>query len=441
MKSERTRVIIKHIGWSFLYKVGSIISTFLLVPLTLNYLDTENYGVWLTLSSFIAWFSFFDIGLGNGLRNRFAEAKAKDNLELAQAYVSSTYFTMGIVSLALIVIFLIINIFVDWTAVFNTEKSLQKDLFLLMPVMFSLFCLQLVFNLITTIYTADQKPSIQGKIGFLTQLISLVLVWSLTKTTEGSLLLFGIILSALPLLILLLFNILAFSNTYKRFKPKYSQWKLIYLRDIFGVGFSFFIIQIAVLILYTTDNFIVSKLFGPAEVVPYNISYKYFSIILMAYSIIVTPYWSSFTDAFARNDILWIKTSVKNIMKIWLVIPIILILMILFAESFYTFWVGDKILVPILMNFIMALFVTLMTFQLIFVNFINGTGKIRIQLITSIIMIIINIPLSIFLGQNLNLGISGVILATCICLISSVILFPIQYNKIINNTANGIWDK
>lgn len=57
-KSIRTQNILKHIGWSFIFKIGSIIANFLLVPLTINYLDTENYGIWLTLTSFISWFSF-----------------------------------------------------------------------------------------------------------------------------------------------------------------------------------------------------------------------------------------------------------------------------------------------------------------------------------------------------------------------------------------------
>lgn len=441
IKSHRTKVITKHIGLSFFFKAGSILATFMLVPLTINYLDTENYGIWLTLSSFITWFAFFDIGLGNGLRNRFAEAKAIGDMELAQAYVSSAYFTIGCISLIMMSFFLITNIFVDWTSVFNTDSSLKMTLSILMPVVFSFFCLQLVVKMITTIYTADQKPSVEGRIGFITQWVSLVIIYLLTKLSEGSLLLFGVIFSGLPVLILLFFNFLAFSKTYKNIKPKYSLWKMIYLKDIFGIGFSFFVIQIAVLILFSTDNFIISKLFGPADVVPYNISYKYFSIIIIVYSIVITPYWSSFTEAYTLHDFDWIKSSVKNIMKIWIGIPILLILMILFASSFYDMWVGDKVIISLSLNISMALFALLMTFNMVFVNFINGVGKIRLQLITSIILIFINIPLSIFFARNLNLGISGVILASSVCLLSSVILFPIQYHKIINNNANGIWNR
>jgi len=441
IKSQRTKGITKHVLLSFIYKGGSIMATFLLVPLTIDFLDTNNYGVWLTLSSFISWFAFFDIGLGNGLRNKFAEARAQGNEELAQAYVSSAYFTIGIISLLLIGVFLILNFFIDWTLVFNTDASMQSDLSVLMPIVFSFFFLQLIVKLITTIYTADQKPSIQGKIGFITQVGALFLIWVLIKTSETSLLTFGVVFSALPVFILLFFNLIAFSKPYKNYKPIFSLWKLEYLKDIFGVGFSFFIIQIAALILFSTDNFIISKLFSPADVVPYNISYKYFSIIIMVYSIIVTPYWSSFTEAYVRKDYDWIKSSVKNIMKIWMFIPIILIFMVLFANLFYLFWVGDKVVVPLLLNISMALYVLIITFNMVFVSFINGLGKIRVQLITSIILIVINIPLSILFASNFKLGVSGVILASCVCLISSAILFPIQYHKIINNAAAGIWNK
>ncbi|GAH31869.1 unnamed protein product, partial [marine sediment metagenome] len=68
----------KNIFASFGLKGISILISFLLVPLVLNYIDITKYGIWLTLSSIIGWFGFFDIGLGNGLRNKFAEAIAKD---------------------------------------------------------------------------------------------------------------------------------------------------------------------------------------------------------------------------------------------------------------------------------------------------------------------------------------------------------------------------
>ena len=41
--------------------------TIAIVPLALDYLGPERYGIWLTLSSFLALLGFMDLGLGNAV--------------------------------------------------------------------------------------------------------------------------------------------------------------------------------------------------------------------------------------------------------------------------------------------------------------------------------------------------------------------------------------
>ena len=418
-----------------------MIANFLLVPVTISYLNTENYGIWLTLTSFISWFSFFDIGLGNGLRNKFAEAKSKGDLKLARAYISSAYFTLGSFSLFLMVAFIAINFFIDWTVVFNSNLYLQKELSILMPVVFAFFCLQLVLKLITTIYTADQHHSMQGKVNFYIQIVSLLAIWLMTKTTGNSLLIFGSIFSALPVIILLWFNFFSFSNTYKEFKPKLSLWKKEYLKTIFELGFMFFIVQLSGIILFSTDNLIITQLYGPEEVVPYNIAFKYLSISNMVLSIILTPYWSTITEAYIKGDFDWIKQSMNNLIKISAGSIFLLIIMVSVSSFAYKIWVGDNIHIPFTLTLFMAIFFGLTNFYSPFTYFINGTGKVKLQLISLIATSVINIPLAIFLASNIGLGVSGVIIATIICLIPHTIICPIQYSKIINKKAYGIWNK
>jgi len=110
---ERSLKAKKNILASFGLKGISIVISFLLVPLTLNYIDVTRYGIWLTLSSIISWFGFFDIGLGSGLRNKFAEAIAKDQKELARTYVSTTYAVLLIIVGIVFLLFLIINPFLN----------------------------------------------------------------------------------------------------------------------------------------------------------------------------------------------------------------------------------------------------------------------------------------------------------------------------------------
>lgn len=432
IKSDRTKNITKHVMFSSVFKGGSILSSFLLVPLTLDYLDSENYGIWLTLSSFIAWFSFFDIGLGNGLRNKFAEAKANGDTKLAKAYVSSAYYTIGAVSLGLIVVFFIVNLFVDWTQVFNASAGLQKELSILMPIVFGFFCLQLVVKLITTIYTADQQHSTQGKIHFLTSVSSLVVIWILTKTSESSLVLFGAIFSMLPVIILLAFNFIGFSKRYSDYKPSFSLWKKEYLKDIFGLGLKFFVIQIAAIVLYSTDNIIIAQLFTPADVTPYFLTFKYFSIVTMGFTIIITPFWSAITEAYTKKDSIWIKKAMNNLIKISLMFSVLSIGMIFTAQWALNIWVGSEIEIPQLLIVFMAIFVIINIIIQPFTYFINGTGQVNIQLILGGLGALLNIPLSIYFAKYLNFGISGVILATLSTSLIGLLIYPIYYKKTIN---------
>lgn len=441
IKSDRTKNITKHVLFSLIYKGGAIVANFLLVPITMNYLNTESYGLWLILSSFISWFYFFDIGLGNGLRNKFAEAKAKGDLTLARGYVSSAYYTIGAVSTTLLLIFLGVNFFIDWSKVFNSSARLATDLSYLMPVVFGLFCVQLVVKLVTTIYTADQNHSMQGKINFYTQLISLFVIWLLTFSEKSSLLVFGIVFSALPVLILVGINFVAFGSIYKQFLPSISLWKKEYLRDIFGLGFKFFIIQIAMMILYTTDNFIITQLYGPKAVVPYNIVYKYFSASNMILTMIIVPYWSSITEAYTKKDFAWIQKSLKSLIKISMLSIILLVIMLVMSSWVYKVWIGNKVSIPFSISFYTSLYFAVNIFINPFNVVLNGTAKIKVQLYCFLVAGIINIPLSIFLAKNMNFGVSGVIIATTICLIPFAIIAPNQVYKIINKKAKGIWNE
>lgn len=441
IQSSRTKNVTKHVLLSAIYKGGSILANFLLVPLSIKFLDTENYGIWLTLSSFIAWFSFFDIGLGNGLRNKFAEARAGNNTELAKGYVSTAYYSISLICLAFLIISLAISYFVDWAAVFNASSNLKGQLGLLMPIIFGCFSLQLMLKLITSIYIGNQDHSMQGKIGLATAAGSLFLIWILTQTSNSSLLLFGAVFMALPVVLLLLLNLYAFTGDYKPYSPSRAFWKKEHFKDIFGLGLSFFVIQISIIVLFSTDNFIITQLFNPEAVVPYNLSFKYMSIASMVFTIILTPYWSSITDAYAKGELEWIKKAMKNLMVFTALIIGLIIVLVLISPWFYTWWVQDMVQIPFFLTVCMAIYFTILCTYSPFIFFMNGISKIRLQMYSFAIGALINVPLSIFLVKYTSLGVEGVIIATILCIFPNVILAPMQYFKLINKKATGIWHK
>src|SRR5687768_7550290 len=142
---ERSTLVTKNIFLSFFYKGINILTQLALVPLTINYLDKSLYGIWLTLAAIIGWFSFFDIGLGNGLRNKLAEAVASEKFHLARIYISTSYAVITVIFLVVLLLVWILNPLLSWDLYLNAPSSMSSELRQLALITFSCFCLRFIF--------------------------------------------------------------------------------------------------------------------------------------------------------------------------------------------------------------------------------------------------------------------------------------------------------
>lgn len=437
--NKRTVKAKKHIIASLIVKGLSIIVGFLTIRVTLDYLDQTNYGIWLTLSSFIGWFTFFEIGLGNGLKNKLAESLAMNKMDLAKIYVSTTYALLTI-SISLVgLLFFSINFFVDWSVILNTDSSMAKELSQLSTIVFSFFFLRFILKLIGIVLSADQRPAVARSLGPIANLISLILIYGLTLYTEGNLIYLGWVLSIVPTVIMILASIYFYKTDYKNISPSLSHVKFEYAKDLLGLGVKFFIIQISTLIIYQSSNVIIAQAYGPSEVTTYNIGYKYFSILNMGFQIIIMPFWAAYTEAWAKREIEWIKRTVKSLLLIWGAISCLGVLMLFFADDFYLLWLGDKVSVPFKLSLILLIYFITLTFGGVYKMFINGTGYVKLQMYTSILASIIFITSSYIMIFELKWGIESILIAMIFSNFYGLVLAPLHYKKIINNKAIGIW--
>ncbi len=436
---ERSVNAKKNILVSFLIRGGSIGVTLLLVPMTIQYINPTKYGIWLTLSSIISWFSFFDIGFGNGLRNKFAESLARGNTKLARIYVSTTYAILSIIILVVLTLFFVINPFLDWSKILNTPAEMASELSLLALVVFSFFCIQFVLNLLTIIITADQQPAKASFLSFLGNFLSLIIIFLLVKFTKGNLIYLGAALSIAPVFVLILSTLWFFSRDYKDFSPSFKHIKFGHAKDLMGLGLKFFVIQIAAIVLFQTSNIIITQLFGPTQVTPYNIAFKYFSIVSMLLGIIISPFWSAYTEAWVKEDFDWIKKTMKNLKLLWLLLSLMTLFMLLCSNFVYRLWIGPSVEVPFLLSLMMAAYIITLLWNTIYAQFLNGVGKIKLELYSGIWGMILNIPMAIYFGKKI--GISGVILSGVILGLINMVWTNIQYNKLINKKAKGIWNQ
>jgi len=437
---SRTILAKKNIAISFLTKGASIITGLLLVPMTINYISPMQYGIWLTISSLIGWMSFFDIGMGNGLRNKLTEALAVKNYHLAKIYISTTYATLLIISSCLFLFFSFSNRYIDWQTFLNIPKSVKEDISFAVLIVFCSFCLQFVVQLINTILTAAHKPAIAGLILLIGQICGLITIYIMTKTIQGNLIVLVLALTINPIIIFTLASLYFYKTKLRNIAPAFSHVDFSYSKKIFKVGGYFFIIQIGSIVLLQTDNIIISKFIDPESVTKFNVALKLFSTVIMLFSTILIPYWSAFTDANTKKDYIWIRNSIRKIRQIWFYISIIVVPIILMVSKFiYKFWIGDSVKIPFSLSFLLSLYVIAYICLNLNSYFLNGVGKIRLQVYLYIIVCFLNIPLCCFLAAKI--GVNGVVISNLIMFIGMNIILWIQTNKILAQKDKNIWSK
>jgi len=206
-----------------------------------------------------------------------------------------------------------------------------------------------------------------------------------------------------------------------------------------NLGMQFFILQISSLVIFGTSNIIISRVLGPGEVTPYNIAFKYFGIATMIFNIIQAPMWSASTDAYAKNDLFWIKKNMKGMMKISVIGSIGVLLLIISGDAVYRFWVGTMVTIPFKLTVWMGLYTIVLLWSTCFSTFLFGIGKLRAQLINTIVVSILFIPFAVWLSKFM--GITGIAIALCLINLSGAILNPVQYYKIISGKAKGVWNR
>lgn len=439
--SERSLVIKKNIAQSSIFKVASIIISLLVVPLTIDFVNPEQYGIWLTLSSIVHWISYFDLGLGHGLRNKFAEAKARENYGLASKYISTAYAIFALIFLSLFAVFFFVNRFLHWDSLLNIHQLSNSVLARLMLVIVGFFCLTMVMKVINSLLLGDQRTSFASGISVADQFIALIVIFVLSKTAESNIEYLAYASYGIPCIVLLIVTLLLFSRKgfYYQYKPSFKNIDFSLTRNLLGLGVKFFIVQVSLLVIFQFVNIILSRNCGQLAVTQYNLSFKYFNMLHMAEVIILTPFWSAFTDAYTKRDYDWMKSIYKKLNRyILFAIPVV-VLMILVSPLFFKLWLHDSVEVPMLLHVCMGIYMIAMLYASLQMYLLNGIGKVNVQLYVYVFFAVVSIPLMNILSKGI--GMYGILIVLSVVYAVQAIVGGIQVRKLLNNSASGVWNK
>lgn len=415
--------IAKNIGISMIMKPVSMVLALVYTPLALNFLGDEKYGVWAIILNIISWINYFDIGIGNGLRNKLAEAITLNDEESAKKYVSTAYLGTAAISVVFcIIVTLVWNIFGLSTFFKLDVPDENTNLVIFISVFF--VCVNFVLSLSKTSAYAIQQPGIISVVGVIGQVLQIAIIWIISRLFNQSLLVIAVMYGVVSLVdSIIVYAVITKKRAF--LKPDIQKANKQYFKPLLSLGAGFFILQISTLVLNTTDNLLISNLYGSADVTPYNMVYKVFYMLVQVHGIIIMPMWSAYTEASTRRDMAWIRKTMKRINLITVLLSLGAVIGIFIFEPLAAIWLGKRLEYGNTLIIIVAIYMIVQMFANNYSSFLCGVGHIKTSTVIAIISAILNIPLSIIFARECGMRLSGIILGSLSVMTISFIILPV----------------
>lgn len=437
--NSRNKMLRNNIFFSGFLKIVGLLTSLVIVPITINYLNNEVYGIWMTITSILYWITTFDIGLGNGMRNYLAEALATNDTKLGKKYISTTMLLLSLIALSMAIVLLYPLITINFNSFFNTNAIAGNELRMAVVIAVGFTLMNFVLKNIGMIFVAMQKYAINDLLSISGNVIALIIIYILTKVTTGNLVLVVLAYTMTSCVVFLLAAIPLFWK-HPELKPSLRFFDKSLGKKIVGKGFGFFVIQISsCLVIFGAANFFITQSCGPTAVTTYNIAYKFFNLLVIAYTIILAPMWNAYTDAYVKGDMQWIKATFNKALKFWVLSICGGLGMLLICNLSYKLWIGNMVNVPLSVSASTLVYVCFFNLNNCATYLINGLNKIFVQIIISLAVTALYIITVLAFGRKL--GVEGIVLSMAASYAVMSVVHLYQCRKLINGKADGIWNK
>lgn len=407
-EKERHRKILLTAVSSGAAKIFAAAISFAMIPLSLNYLGTERFGLWMTISAMVGMLGIADLGVGSGLMNAVSTAYGRDDIQSIRKRIGSGFLLLSTIALVIIAGFFIITPFVSWAQLLNVSGELAtEEAAPTIAVVVIFFALSIPAGVVFKVLMGLQM-------GFLAN------IWLMVGNIIGfaavlTVIYFGATLPYLaaatvsaPVIVAVLAGIYFWGVRNPLYRPQMVGLKVKDMNSLAGISGLFFILQLSGLIAFQSDYLIISHYLGPESVALYAVAFKLFTLPSIISSFFLNALWPAYAEAKSRGDMRWVFKSFFTSLRYSaiVVLPFSLVLLV-GGRWIIENWVGSSITpgFDLLIGLFFWSILTILGGN--FAALLNGLGIIKFQIIASLLMAIMNIALSIFLVQKI--GISGVV--------------------------------
>lgn len=422
-------------------KVISMATILITIPLTMNYLGIERYGMWMTISSIIAVMVSADLGIGNGLLNIISNAQGRNDKENIIHSVSSAFFMLLSIAIIFGFVFAVIYKYIPWAVIFNVSSPKAiSEAGPTTAVFIGCFLVNMLLGVVERIQSGYQEGyyfSLWNAFGSLLGLLLVIIAinfhaglpW-LVLAVSGSQVI-AQLLNSTQLLIRRPYLV-----------PSLNKAGYDTATKIICMGMWFFLLQIALTVASASDNLIIAQLISAEAVTQYAVPAKLFTLITVLTSMLIMPLWPAYSEAVARNDTYWVRKTLKNMVGFTLTISSAsaILLNIVGVQIIYI-WAGPQITPSFSLLVGLGVWTVVLGCGNAIATFLAAVNKIRFLAITATTMACIAIVIKITMVHSM--GIAGIIWGM-VCAYTVFYLLPCTYltNKVLSElNKQGICER
>ena len=255
-----------HLAATYTQMLIGILLPILLTPYMTSHLGHELYGLWVLLSSVMVYFVLSSLGFNTTL---VREISKTHDTELINQYLSTMLFFL--IGMTMIVSIFFIIIYLNFDSLFVISKDLVETAKIAFSMVYFSFIVNFLSSIFNALLFAKGMLHIQSIIGsvqaiFLAVFIALVLYLGYSI----------IAISLIHLFVTVCVSIVTIYIATKRVDFKLSKQNINFdiLKDMAVPSLHYFFISLSAIILFYSDNIVISSYLGISAVAVYALGYK-----------------------------------------------------------------------------------------------------------------------------------------------------------------------
>ena len=407
---ERKKIFLLGAISSYGANAVSVIVGLISVPIGLYYFGPVRYGIWAVISSLITYLSFSNLGISTGAT--VLTAKACEPFE-QWAVLRRSLFLLLISSIVVLsLIFSIAHFYPNWiNALGKIPLTFHDEASKTIMVVAVLFLINLPFTVFFAGFTGLQKVYWERFYFSLTSIAGLAAL-IFTVSVKGNL----VSLALLRGLGILLVSIVCASHfllSHKELLEKVNKpvGDEFSVSSIFSSSLRFFSLGIAAMVVWNTDNLVISHFLGVEAVTPYAITFKLLLVAYSMFSAIGSAIFPMYGKAAAFNQWEWVQQLYNRITCLFPIIGgLAWIGMVAFAKDIIIFWAGSEAYGGRLLIFALGGYGYLLSMVSAHSCLISGINAVKNTVFIAWLEAAANFTISIILVRILGIG--GVALGT-----------------------------